>query len=185
MIIQDLQEIYLEELQKMIECTKKHKRFLQNLYDEINYYSPCFLSKLRLRNHRTTNIQEGLFGNLKQQTNNEIVSMVELFESVKDLLISGVMNSMSYKPDLLSKEISTSKYIGHLAFEILNTETIKAKKQISTAMTFNLSQQQSFELLNSCCNCKIQHDNGLMCCHEIMHNIKNSIYPVIPGVQYL
>ena len=78
--------------------------------------------------------------------------MVELFESVKDLFKSGVMNSMSYKTDLLSKEISTSKYIGHLAFEILNTETIKAKKQISTAMTFNLSQQQSFELLNSFCN---------------------------------
>ena len=175
------EETYLDELHKMIDSAKKHKRFLQNLYNEINAYSPKSLSMLRLRKHRTTNIQEGLFGNLKQRTNNEIVSLTELFEAIKDLFVSGVMNSMSIKPETFDKEISTCKNIGHLAFQILESESKKAKSKINLIMSNSLNQQQSYSFLSDTCHCTNEQEYGLLCQHEIVNNYKQGIYPVIPS----
>ena len=174
------EETYIEELKKLIKSAKKHKRFLQNLLEEIHSYSPFTIDYLMLRGHRTTNIQEGLFGTLKQHTNNDIVPLSELFEIMKDIFVSGVVKSMSEKPEIFPKKVSRLENIGTVAYEILDVEQKEANSRINSAMTHNLNQIQTAEILNEKCTCSIKHEYGLPCRHDILNNIKNCIKPYIP-----
>lgn len=174
------EDIYIDELKKLIMSAKKHKRFLQNLLDEINSYSPYTIDFLMLRGHRTTNIQEGLFGTLKQQTNNDIVPLSELFEIMKDIFVSGVIKSMSEKPERFPKKVSRLENIGTVAYEILDVEQKEANNKVNIAMTGSLNQKQTAELLNDVCTCNIKNEYGLPCRHDIFNNIKNSKIPFIP-----
>lgn len=172
-------EVYLSSLQKIIDSIKKHKRFLRNLQNELKSYSPSTLNHLQLRGHRTTNIQEGIFGTLKQNTNNDIVPLSELFEIMKDIFVSGIINSMSIIPQQFEKKVSQIGYIGQSAFNKLNVELKEAQKRIHSIMFGKLQPNQICELLNEDCHCTIKREFGLLINHDILENIKNSKYPYI------
>lgn len=67
-----------------------------------------------------------IFGTLKQNTNNDIVPLSELFEIMKDIFVSGIINSMSIIHQQFEKKVSQIGYIGQSAFNKLNVELKEA-----------------------------------------------------------
>ena len=89
---------YLNELQKLIDSSKKHKRALKTLYSDVDSYCPSKLNDLQLRKHTTTNAQEGLFGTLKVRYGNDRLPLSDILTGIIGLYNAGFVNSIKTPP---------------------------------------------------------------------------------------
>lgn len=174
-------EIYLNNLDELIDQIKKHKNALIRLREEFNSYCPSYLSQLRLRNNYTTNPQEGFFGNFKQRFGNQRISLSELLNGVVGFYQAAIVNSMKITPKKFKKNICSAPNLGVLAFDKL-CDQLKESSHIMNLLKSENNEDiiKGREILNKECKCIIKHEFGLPCYHDIINNATNTLNPIIP-----
>ena len=119
---------YIEGL-KNAESSCKHKRAIQALIADIDCYDPLILLNLQLRGQRTTNVVEGLNGNIRDRLDGkrDISTVIEILDR---LATEYAWRSERYLVEI-DHEIYADNVIGSLAVEKLQKEVELAKKQNS------------------------------------------------------
>ena len=171
-------DVYIQKIDELIAASKKHSLFLQHLKDDLQHYSPTVIKSLRLRNQRTTNVSEGLFGTIKLLDNNADLTLTVLLQNVYQIFMTGVLKSTRASlSNELPSNVCEACNIGKLAQEIISFEYQKAQKIIDDILKGSCIS--SDKIFNNSCNCIAKEEFGLPCFHTFLERIEIGYNPLI------
>lgn len=159
---------YINKLSNIMCKNHKSCKHIQALIKDVDHYDPKLLKEYNLKGHTTTNSIEGIFGNIKKQTEQKIMplhAVLNLFVKQSENLIK---NNINFKHSIINEKIYQYQDLGEYAIKILNARYDECIKIILKLNNENISIQREAHDIIDKCNC-IKDD--FPCIHKMYNRI--------------
>ena len=180
------EDISVEEFVQLIDneiiLHEKWKKQLSLLKEHLPHFNPYILKNLRLRNHYTSNMAEGIFGRVKDWINHDITPLCELLDCFVRESRMMIQKNIRTKVEPLPIELYQGPSLGSIATTFLKRSYLYANalmKTISTSENPEIRDGFLKILEEQNCKCIERREFMLPCIHDIFAKIKLGLNPLL------